>query len=69
MLRAGVRDLVLAEFHLKVRQSPAQGMERNAVVQRRIQIVGLVISDNDIAGAAQSGEYRFGEGAVQMTGE
>ena len=60
------RYLVLLKFHLDVRQSPAQCMEWDAVVHLRIQIVGLIIPDNHVAGRAQRGEHRVGEAAVQM---
>jgi hypothetical protein len=49
----GVRDFVLAEFDLQIRQAAAHGMERDAVVKRWIEIVGLVVANNDVCGAAQ----------------
>src|ERR1019366_304489 len=63
------RRLVLSEFHLDVRQSPAQCMEWNAVVHRWIQIVWLIISDNHVAGPTQRSEYRVGKAAVEMAGK
>ena len=68
-LRCRVRYLVLPEFHLKVPQSPAQGMKWNAVVHLRIQIVGLVVPDNHVAGTPQRSEHRVGKAAVKMAGE
>src|ERR1019366_4631386 len=63
------RRLVLSEFHLDMRQSPAQCMEWNAVVHRWIQIVWLIISDNHVAGPTQRSEYRVGKAAVEMAGK
>ena len=60
---------ILPEFHLDVRESPAQSMEWNAVVYYRIHIVRLVVAHNDIAGQAQCSENGFGNAAVVITGD
>lgn len=69
MLGGRVRYLVLPELHLDVRQSPAQGMEWNAVVHLRVQIVWLIIPHTYVAGPAQGSEHRAGKAAVKMAGE
>src|ERR1035438_2664141 len=69
VLGGRVRYLVLPEFHLDVRQSPAHGVERNAVVHLRIQIVWLIVPHHDVAGQAQGGKHRVGKAAVEMAGE
>ncbi len=63
------RYLVLPEFHLDMRQSPAQCMEWDAVVHLWIQTVWLIISDNHVAGPTQRSEHRVGKAAVEMAGE
>ena len=60
------RYLVLPEFHLEVRQSPAQCMEWDAVVHLWIQTVWLIISDNHVAGPTQRSEHWVGKAAVEM---
>jgi hypothetical protein len=69
VLGGRVRYLVLSEFHLDVRQSAPQRMERNAVVHLRIQSVWLIIPDNYVAGPAQRSEHRVGKAAVEIAGE
>ena len=51
-----VRYLVLPKFHLEVRQPPAQGMEWNAEVHLRIQIVWLIVPHSYVARPAQGSQ-------------
>src|SRR5579864_4261739 len=69
VLGGRIRYLVLPELHLDVRQSSTQGMEWNAVVHSRIQIVWLIIPHNYVTRAAQGSEHWVGKAPVKMAGE
>jgi hypothetical protein len=44
-------------------------MKRNAIVHLRIQIVGLIVPHNHVAGPPQGGEHGIGKAAIEMAGE
>ena len=69
VLGGRVGNLVLAEFHLEVRQFPPLGMEWNAVVQFRIQIIWLIVPHSYVARPAQGSQHCVGKAAVEMAGE
>lgn len=66
--------LVLPKLNLEVLPSTPEGMEWNAVVHRRIQIVRFIVPHDTITAHAvslppQSGEYRVSQAAVQIARE
>jgi len=69
VLGGRVGNLVLAKFHLEVRQFPAEGVEWNTVVQLRVKIVWLIVPHSYVAGLAQSSEHTVGKAAVEMDRE
>jgi hypothetical protein len=65
-LRFCVSDSSLPKLHLEMRQSAAKGVEGSAVVESRIQIVGFVVTHDDVAGLPKSREDRVGKTPVKM---